>query len=40
MIGRDHFHEYVDHYENVNNVHDDVVDDHDNDAIEFHDDGV
>ena len=40
MIGRDDFHENTINYENVNNVHDDVVDDHDNDAIEFHDDGV
>ena len=38
MIGRDDFHEYVNHYENVDNVHNDVVDDHDDDAMEFHDD--
>ena len=38
MIGRDDFHEYVDHYENVDNIHNDVVDDHDDDATEFHDD--
>ena len=37
MIGRDDFHEYVDHYENVDNVYNDVVDDHDDDAMEFHD---
>ena len=40
MIGRDDFHENTINYENVNNVHDDIVDDHDDDAIEFHDDGV
>ena len=28
-IGRADFHKYVDHYENVNNVHNDVVGDHD-----------
>ena len=38
MIGRDDFHEYVDHYENVDNVCHDVVDNHDNDVIEFQDD--
>ena len=38
MIGRDDFHEYIDHYENVDNVHNDVVDDHDDNAMEFHDD--
>ena len=38
MIRRDDFHEYIDHYENVDNVHNDVVDDHDDDAMEFHDD--
>ena len=38
MIGIDDFHEYVDHYENVDNVCHDVMDDHDNDAIEFQDD--
>ena len=38
MIGRGNFHEYVDHYENVDNVHNNVVDDHDDGAIEFHDD--
>ena len=38
MIGRDDFHEYVDHYENVDNVHNDVVDDHDDNAMEFHND--
>ena len=27
VIGRDDFYEYVDHYENVDNVHNDVVDD-------------
>ena len=40
MIGRDDFHENTINYENVDNVHDDVMDDHDDDAIEFHDDGV
>ena len=38
MIGRDDFHEYVDHYENADNAHNVVVDDHDDDAMEFHDD--
>ena len=38
MIERDDFHEYVDHYENVDNVCHDVMDDHDDDAIEFQDD--
>ena len=38
MIERDDFHKYIDHYENANNVHNDVVDDHDDDAMEFHDD--
>ena len=37
-IGRDNFHEYVDHYENVDNVRHDVVDDHNDDVIEFQDD--
>ena len=37
-IGRDDFHEYVDYYENVDNVRHDVVDNHDNDVIEFQDD--
>ena len=40
MIGRDDFHKNIINYENVDNVHDDVVDEHDDDAIEFHDDGV
>ncbi|XP_075636912.1 uncharacterized protein LOC142609186 [Castanea sativa] len=38
MIGRDDFHENTINYENVDNVCDDVVDDHDDDAIEFQDD--
>ena len=33
MIGRDDFHENTINYENVDNVRDDVVDDHDDDAI-------
>ena len=37
-IGRDDFHKYVDHYEKVDNVRHDVMDDHDNDAIKFQDD--
>ena len=35
MIGRDDFHENTINYENVDNVCDDVEDDHDDDAIEF-----
>ena len=38
MIERDDFHQYVDHYENVDNVHNDAVDDDDDHAMEFHDD--
>ncbi|KAF3965645.1 hypothetical protein CMV_010188 [Castanea mollissima] len=38
MIGRDDFHENTINYENVDNVRHDVVDDHDDDAIEFQDD--
>ena len=38
MIRRDDFYEYVDHYENVDNVHNDVMDDHDDYAMKFHDD--
>ncbi|KAF3973854.1 hypothetical protein CMV_002743, partial [Castanea mollissima] len=38
MIGRDDFHENTINYENVDNVCDDVVDDHNDDAIEFQDD--
>ena len=38
MIGRDDFHNYVDHYENVDNVHNNVVDDDDDHAMKFHDD--
>ena len=38
MIGRDDFHENTINYENVDNVCDDVEDDHDDDAIEFQDD--
>ena len=38
MIGRDDFHKYVDHYGNADNAHNDVVDDDDDDAMEFHDD--
>ena len=37
-IGRDDFHKYVNHYENVDNVCHDVMDDHDDDAIKFQDD--
>ena len=38
-IGRDDFHKYVNHYENVDNVRHDVMDDHDDhDAIKFQDD--
>ena len=40
IFGRDDFHKNTINYENVDNVHDNVVDDHDDDAIEFHDDGV
>jgi len=40
MIRRDDFHNNTINYENVDNVHDDVMDDHNDDAIEFHDDGV
>ena len=35
MIGRDDFHENTINDENVDNVRDDVVDDHDDDAIGF-----
>ncbi|KAF3955223.1 hypothetical protein CMV_019537 [Castanea mollissima] len=38
MIGRDDFHENTINYENVDNVCDDVMNDHDDDAIEFQDD--
>ena len=38
MIGRDEFHENIINYENVDNVCHDVVDDYDDDAIEFQDD--
>ena len=38
MIGRDDFHKYVDHYENVDNVHNNLVDDDNDHAMEFHDD--
>ena len=38
MIGRDDFHENVDHYENVDNARHDVMDDHDDDVKEFQDD--
>ena len=37
MIGRDDFHENIINYENVDNVCHDVVDDYDDDAIEFQD---
>ena len=37
MIGRDDFHENTINYENVDNVCHDVVDDYDDDAIEFQD---
>ncbi|KAL0012280.1 hypothetical protein SO802_007388, partial [Lithocarpus litseifolius] len=37
MIGRDDFHKDTINYENVDNVRHDVVDDHDDDAIEFQD---
>ena len=37
LIGRDDFHENTINYENVDNVRHDVVDDHDDDAIEFQD---
>ena len=38
MIGKADFHENNINYENVDNVCHDVMDDHDNDAIEFQDD--
>ena len=38
MIGRDDFYENTINYENVDNVRHDVVDDHDDDTIEFQDD--
>ena len=38
MIGRYDFHENTINYENVNNVRHDVVNDYDDDAIEFQDD--
>ncbi|XP_075659309.1 uncharacterized protein LOC142629237 [Castanea sativa] len=38
MIGRDDFHENTINYENVDNVRHNVMDDHDDDSIEFQDD--
>ena len=38
MIRRDDFHENTINYENVDKVRDDVMDDHDDDVIEFQDD--